>query len=325
MRESGGRAPIPSPSSAPATSPESDGDDVAANAAPDVGVGESDGSPTAPSDLPLLGGPPRSRNAVPERRRDVAPPDFPHADLSRTPGGRPQRHVRMRRFRPDRVPADGASPGVVAGEVGTTAQALGATGQGPAGQAAGRPATVEAPPPPPKTAAANEGQPEYDTQTETDAGEVKGLTPAGGTISFWLQPAWDGESREDASFVRLGDDRMRIYKSDHYLRFEITDTEGHPTSLGMPITNWTPNDWHQVATTWDGHVISFFVDGALIGQNAYEGQIDLPRDPKLFVGTNGADQAVAPGRLAGVQVGNQPLTADAVSRRFALSRPAEQR
>src|SRR2546427_683231 len=226
VRESGGRAPIPSPSSAPATSPESDGDDVAANAAPDVGVGESDGSPTAPSDHPLLGGPPRSRNAVPDRRRDVAPADIPHA---------------------------------------------------------------------------------------------------GGTIVFWLQPAWDGESREDASFVRLGDDRMRIYKSDHYLRFEITDTEGHPTSLGMPITNWTPNDWHQVATTWDGHVISFFVDGALIGQNAYEGQIDLPRDPKLFVGTNGAEGSVAPGRLAGVQVGNQPLTADAVSRRFALSRPAEQR
>ncbi len=213
----------------------------------------------------------------------------------------------MRRFRPDRVPADGASPGVVAGEVGTTAQALGAAGQGPAGQAAGRPATVEAPPPPPQTAAANEGQPEYDTQTETDAGEVK------------------GESRDDASLVRLGNDQMRIYKSDHYLRFEITDTEGHPTSLGMPITNWTSNDWHQVATTWDGHVISFFVDGALIGQNAYEGQIDLPRDPKLFVGTNGADQAVAPGRLAVVQVGNQPLTADAISRRFALSRPAEQR
>ena len=164
----------------------------------------------------------------------------------------------------------------------------------------------------------------YPTDAQVEVPDVK-ITGQAGTISFWLQPAWDGESREDASFVRLGDDRMRIYKSDHYLRFEITDTEGHPTSLGMPITNWTPNDWHQVATTWDGHVISFFVDGALIGQNAYEGQIDLPRDPKLFVGTNGADQAVAPGRLAGVQVGNQPLTADAVSRRFALSRPAEQR
>jgi len=338
----GDRAPVRRGSvSAPAT-------DAGSHAAPATRAGpeargtegwaEEVPAPTAESDAsqpaPYEGASPRSedRGGMPRKRRTDSPDvAATEAERGTVPGGTtdgsPRRH-RGQRWRADAASsgrvgttASPGQPGVVAGEVGTQRETLGeAQRAGPGG--ADRTAAVEAPPPDP-LAFAKEAEKEYETLSETDAGEVKGLTGGGGTISFWLQPAWDGTSQEDASFVRIGDDRLRVYKSATYLRFDITDAQGQPTSLGMPIADWNAGDWHQVVTTWDGHVISFFIDGKLIGQNAYNGQIELPPDPKLLVGTNAPEQAVAPGLVAGVRVQNRPLTPDAVSRRFEGSKPPQ--
>ena len=272
-----------------------------------------------PYDTPSLGS---EDPAATHRRR--------RRDWTEVPGGPPPRHQRTRR----RPRADGGAvaagsagqPAVVASEVGTQGAPPGAAPAGePAGLARGErtPAVAAAPPPVPPEVVESPVATEYETFNETDAGEQKGLTGAGGTISFWLQPAWDGTSQDGASFVRIGDDRVRISKSDTYLRFEITNADGQPTALGMPIADWNPGDWHQVVTTWDGHVISFFVDGRQVGQNAYDGQIELPRNPRLYVGTNAPGEPVAPGLVADVRVQNRPLTGDAVSRRFEESRPPQ--
>jgi hypothetical protein len=172
---------------------------------------------------------------------------------------------------------------------------------------------------------AHERAREYETTSETDAGRLKGVTGAGGTISLWLQPAWDAMSQDDASFVRIGDDRIRVYKSATHLRFEVTDANGQPIAVDMPFTDWNPGEWHHLLTTWDGrnapHVISFFVDGNIVGQSQYQGEIELPRKPKLYVGTNAPDQPVAPGLVADVKVHTRPLSLEAVSRWFEESRP----
>ena len=306
------------PHPAGSTNSASDGRGVEAPGAPPLAA-ESTARNSPSYDTPSLGS---EDPAATHRRRE--------RDWTEVPGGPPPRHQRTRR----RPRAEGGAvaagsagqPAVVASEVGTQGAPPGAAPAGePAGLARGErtPAVAAAPPPVPPEVVESPVATEYETFNETDAGEQKGLTGAGGTISFWLQPAWDGTSQDGASFVRIGDDRVRISKSDTYLRFEITNADGQPTALGMPIAGWNPGDWHQVVTTWDGRVISFFVDGRLVGQNAYEGQIELPRNPRLYVGTNAPGEPVAPGLVADVRVQNRPLTGDAVSRRFEESRPPQ--
>ena len=91
----------------------------------------------------------------------------------------------------------------------------------------------------------------------------------------------------------------------------------------MPIANWKEAEWHNIVTTWDGQVISFFADGKLLGQNAYTGHIELGRDAKLFVGGT-EEGTAAPGLVSDVRVRDQPLTLDDVARRFAAGLPGHQ-
>src|SRR5437899_3125154 len=154
-------------------------------------------------------------NRAPERRgpvtgratRDDAPPsatarsdtfrltpESPPGD-SADRGDRPVPRRGGSRRRPSRdegAPAGGGigsaspgQPGAVAGEVGAEDEALGEGQQEDSGSGQ----ETEAVDP---LAFANRPEKEYETGSETDAGKLKGLTGEGGTISFWLQPAWDG-------------------------------------------------------------------------------------------------------------------------------------
>ena len=269
--------------------------------------------------------------------RDDAPPSaIARSDTERglasggIGDGSPRRH-RRRPSGDEGAPAGGVGsaspgqPGAVASEVGAQHETLGEDEDVDSGNGQ-QTADVEAPALDPLDFA-SEPEKQYDTRSETDAGKLKGLTGAGGTISFWLQPAWDGTSQDEASLLRIGDDRVRLYKSATSLRFEVTDVDGQPIAVDMPIRDWTPGDWHHLLTTWDSrnapHVISFFVDGNLVGQGQYEGGIELPDDPKLYVGTNTPDQRVARGVVANVKVQNRPLSLADVSRRFEESKPTQ--
>jgi len=315
-----------------ATAPRPDAADTAnAGETLDVPASESTTREPSPDERPSLGfGDP----AATQRRRERQSNDVPagSSDLAaeharRLASGatddRPLHHRRTRLAPAGGTPAGDVppgQPGVVAGEVASQRDALGTPEAQPAGHAGGQRAAA-APPPTPPDVPESQAEPEYNTLSETDAGEQKGLTGAGGAISFWLQPAWDATNEDAASLVRIGDDRLRISKSGTYLRFEIMNADGQPTALGMPIAEWNPGEWHQVVTTWDGHVISFFADGRLVGQNAYEGQIELPPNPRLYVGTNAPEAPAAPGFVTDVNVQRRPLTPDAVSHRFEQSKP----
>ena len=192
-----------------------------------------------------------------------------------------------------------------------------------AGSGSGRQTVAVGRPPQDPLAFAHERSKEYETTSETDAGKLKRVTGAGGTISFWLQPAWDAMSQDAASFVRIGDDRIRVYKSAAHLRFESLTGA---TDRGLR-SRTDPGEWptcdHLGRPQRPARQL-ILRRRHYVGQSQYHGQIELPRKPKLSVGTNAADQPVAPGLIADVKVHNRPLNLEAVSRWFEESRPPGQ-
>ena len=178
----------------------------------------------------------------------------------------------------------------------------------------------------PHTVFQSEPDTQYKTINQTEATELKDFTGVAGTISFWVQPAWDGASQDDAAFVTIGDN-IRVYKNVNYLRFEITDSNGQKASLGMPIDDWSAGDWHHVDTTWNAasHQLQLIVDGEVKSENVYDGSLKLPESTKLNVGTNEPPaRPIAPGVVADVEVRNRSITPFLASRRFNAMQPPSQ-
>jgi hypothetical protein len=60
----------------------------------------------------------------------------------------------------------------------------------------------------------------------------------------------------------------------------------------------------------------------LVSQHAYDGQLELPPDAKLYLGTNEPPpRPIAAGVLTNVRVRAHPLSPYAVSRRFHATKP----
>ena len=164
---------------------------------------------------------------------------------------------------------------------------------------------------------------QYETINQTEPTELKDLSGEEGTVSFWVQPAWDGTSQDDAQFISIGDGQVRVYKNVNYLRFEITGADGTKASLGMPINDWNAGDWHQVAVTWDGRQLQLGVDGEVKSQNPYNTQLNFDK-PKLTVGTNEPSfRPIAPGALGGIVVRSRAMSGFALSRYYHSTRPPD--
>ncbi len=175
----------------------------------------------------------------------------------------------------------------------------------------------------PSTVFQSEKDAEYKTINQTDPTELKDLTGDAGTIAFWLQPAWDGNSQDDAQFISIGDGAIRVYKNVNFLRFEITATDGTKASLGMPINDWVAGDWHHVMPTWDDntHQMQLIVDGKVESQNVYNSSLKLSK-PMLTIGTNEpAQRPIAPGVVADLSVRSQLTTPFGASRWFNAIHP----
>jgi hypothetical protein len=139
----------------------------------------------------------------------------------------------------------------------------------------------------------------------------------GGSVSLWVQPAWERGNEDDATLVQLGD-RLRLAKDVHSLRLETADAGAEdsdgPASVAVPITEWNPGEWHHVAATWRGNVVSLYVDGDLVGRRMGRGRVDLPPDTELLVGSDlGESRPVAPGLIGRVDVRSRPLGDDEVA------------
>ena len=139
-----------------------------------------------------------------------------------------------------------------------------------------------------------------------------------GSVSLLVKPGWQPGNQDDATLVQLGD-RLRLSKTGDVLRLEAadatTDTDGNP-DVGVPITDWKAGEWHHVTATWNQDVLSFYVDGELIGRRE-RGHADLPPDGALLVGSDAEDDGrVAPGSIGRVDVRSRALDDDEVAKDF---------
>jgi len=153
-----------------------------------------------------------------------------------------------------------------------------------------------------------------------DAGAAVG---AEGALSFWVEPAWDGSSTSDHSFVQLRDpqsweNRIQIFKNGSYLRFLFTDASGTESGVGTDITHWAAGARHHITATWAEGMTYLYVDGLLVGTNPYPAELRLAPTTPLFLGSDhpggipGADAIIG-----GFEAVDRELTADDVGARLA--------
>jgi Concanavalin A-like lectin/glucanases superfamily len=137
-----------------------------------------------------------------------------------------------------------------------------------------------------------------------------GLTGESGTISFDIQGDWAGNDNTDASLVKLRspnewENRIEITKNGQYLRFVFADNTGTESGAGISI-NWQPGELHQVTATWGDALASLYVDGRLVGQSTYSGQLQIPPGTPLYIGSDyPGGQPGARGTMSNIKLYNR--------------------
>ena len=159
-----------------------------------------------------------------------------------------------------------------------------------------------------------------------DAGHISGDA---GTISFSIQPQWDGSDGSNASLVQLStpnvwENRIEIGKSGDILRFMFFPDSGVESGVGAQISNWQAGDWHQVTTTWGPdangvNMLALYVDGNLIGSQPYDGQLQVPSGQPLYIGSNYTGGTAANGAISNFQVYNRALAPSEIATGAAVS------
>lgn len=123
-----------------------------------------------------------------------------------------------------------------------------------------------------------------------------------GSFAALLQPGWEKESEDAASFFEIGETGPRLYKDENFLRFEFDSTNGPRLATGANIDAWQPAEPHVLAATWGEGRLSLYVDGQLAAQQNYAQDLTFESGPAL-VGSNVPEGwSVAPGVLSKVQL-----------------------
>lgn len=159
----------------------------------------------------------------------------------------------------------------------------------------------------------------FDTDSQFVIPDAGNITGDSGTITFCLQPQWNGQDQTDASLVNLHtpnmwENRLQITKNGAYLRFLMADNTGKETGAGTNITGWQPGERHLVTATWGEALASLYVDGQLIGQQTYPGQLTLPPGTPMYIGSDYPGGIPgAQGSLSNFQVYNRLLPGEEVA------------
>src|SRR5262249_5578551 len=141
-----------------------------------------------------------------------------------------------------------------------------------------------------------------------------------GSLSFWLEPGWSDGNQDDASLLEIGDGRLRVVKNVDFLRFEWTDEAGADGGIGAPIAGGKNGEWHAITTTWNGTTVSLYIDGKLVSEKSDVGQVGLPDDATLVIGSDFPEnRPVAPGTIDRVDVRRRQLTAGEVANQFGTA------
>lgn len=138
-----------------------------------------------------------------------------------------------------------------------------------------------------------------------------------GTVSMWMQPEWDAESTGDAAVMELGDGLFRVYRNVNVLRFEVmSDNPEFSTSLSTG--EWQPGDWHSITATWDKQQVTFYVDGAPVG-NPIQGSFAVEGSTPVTIGSMAPPEQISPATLSDISLRGRALSAGEIARLYDRS------
>lgn len=152
------------------------------------------------------------------------------------------------------------------------------------------------------------------------------LPSLSGTVSFWVLPAWIGESDTNAAYFQWRTNefanRIQIFKNGPFLRFLIATEEGIESGVGVNVMHWKPGEWHAVTATWGDGVASLYIDGALAGAREYVGEIVIPPGTPWYVGSDHPEGAPgARSRVRGFQIYPRALSPEEILQVVGATQP----
>lgn len=125
-----------------------------------------------------------------------------------------------------------------------------------------------------------------------------------GSITFEIVPGWSGDEDSVRLFLQIREpnawhSRLLVFKDHPFLRFLLTDDTGAEHGSGVPIVGWARGDRHAVAVTWHDGVAALYLDGKLIGEDKYQGKLEITPRTLLYMG---ADNPADPTRAAKAKI-----------------------
>jgi hypothetical protein len=82
------------------------------------------------------------------------------------------------------------------------------------------------------------------------------------------------------------ENRISLVKNLDTLRFILIDNTGVERNVGLQIGDWAPGEAHRVTATWGDALMSLYVDGRLVGQNTFEGNLQVSPGGPIYLGYN---------------------------------------
>jgi len=144
------------------------------------------------------------------------------------------------------------------------------------------------------------------------------LSGEAGSISFCLRPQWGADPTTNAGLVDLRtpniwENRLKVFNNGKYFRFSIWPNSGIESGVAADVSAWQYGQWHPVTVTFGpdpatgANLASMYLDGVLVGQQPYDGQLDVPQQP-LYIGSDlPGGEPSAGGSLMNFQAYNRVL------------------
>lgn len=135
----------------------------------------------------------------------------------------------------------------------------------------------------------------------------------GGTISFKITPEWSGADQTDNALVQIRQEhewnnRLELVKNGEFLRFIITDDTGREADISARISNWESLQEHEIRASWGEGKTTLYIDGQVVGQNQYQGNLRFREGTPMFLGADwrGSNYNGAAGKIGDFTLSTTP-------------------
>jgi len=131
------------------------------------------------------------------------------------------------------------------------------------------------------------------------------------TIAAWINPSWTGNNRILQKSTEGSDNQYRLLKEGgNNIRVHL------PPAANFEVTGKIPpaGEWTHLVATYDGSMIRVYFNGAVIGETAFSGKLDVSNGP-LFIGNKHSKAPAGDefnGMMDDVRIYNRALSASEI-------------